>query len=215
MVQGLAAAQDTDSDADDTGVAAKLTTTFGDIELSAGADLVMTGDVDDGESPENESLAFEVGVGADMTLTTNTMFGANYLYSSKQDVASDVEVSLSDESGLVDRLTMGLTWGLFDINNGAVGGPETEDDSMDMFVTGNLGYDLDAMGGTLTPSAEVTLNQINDMDATVGLTVKAVLTNAVPATEFGMQWKTAQLFDVGEMESAQGTITAWAKITYG
>ena len=86
---------------------------------------------------------------------------------------------------------------------------------MDMQVTGNLGYDLDAMGGTLTPSAELTLSQIDDADATVGLTVKAVLTDAVPATEFGLQWETAKLFDVGEMESEQGAITAWAKITYG
>ena len=216
VVQGLAAAEDMDADADDTGVAGKLTTTFGDIELNAGADLVMTGDANDPATPEQEDIYFEVGVGADMTLTANTMFGAKYLYSSEQDVASDVEVVLSDKSGLVDRLSMGLTWGLFDVNNGnAESTSATENDSMDMFVSGNLSYDLDAMGGTLTPGAELTLNQVDDMNATVGLTVNAVLTEAVPATEFGLQWKTAQLFDVGEMESMQGTITAWAKITYG
>ena len=151
------------------------------------------------DTPEDESMKFEVGIGADMTLTENTMFGAKYLYSSVQLVASDVEVSLSDEGGLVDRLGMGLTWGLFDLNNGdADNESKTENDLMDMLVTGNLSYDLDAMGGTLTPAAELTLNQIDDMDATVGLTVKAVLTDAVPATEFGLQWKTATLFDAGE-----------------
>jgi hypothetical protein len=214
VVQGLAAAEDMDADADDTGVAGKLTTTFGEIALSAGADLVMTGETNDPVTAENEAMDFEIGVGADMTLTEHTMFGAKYLYSSEQDVASDVEVVLSDKNGLVDRLSMGLTWGLFDINNGAAGGPVTENDSMDMLVTGNLSYELDAMGGTLTPGAKLTLNQIDGADATVGLTVNAILTNAVPATEFGLQWKSATLFDVGEMEAEQGTITAWAKIAY-
>ena len=215
VVQGLAAAEDMDAEADDTGVAGKLTTTFGDVELSAGADLVMTGDANVADTAEDESLDFEVGMNAGVMLTGNTSFSADYLYSSVQSVASDVEVVLEDKSGLVDRLSLGLTWGLFDINNGAADGAATENDSMDMQVKGNLGYDLDAMGGTLTPSAELTLSQVDDADATVGLTVKAVLIDAVPATEFGLQWDTAKLFDVGEMESEQGTITAWAKITYG
>ena len=34
VVQGLAAAEDMDAEADDTGVAGKLTTTFGDVELN-------------------------------------------------------------------------------------------------------------------------------------------------------------------------------------
>lgn len=215
VVQGLAAAEDMDAVADDTGVAGKLTTTFGDVELSAGADLVMTGETNVAETAEDESLDFEVGMSAGVMLTGNTSFSADYLYSSVQSVASDVEVVLEDKSGLVDRLSLGLTWGLFDINNGDADGPATENDLMDMQVTGNLGYDLDAMGGTLTPSAELTLSQIDGADATVGLTVMAVLTDAVPATEFGLQWETATLFDVGEMESEQGAISAWAKITYG
>ncbi len=215
VVQGLAAAQDMDAEADDTGVAGKLTTTFGDVELSAGADLVMTGETNVAETPENEALNFEVGMNAGVMLTGNTSFSADYLYSSVQSVASDVEVVLEDKSGLVDRLTLGLTWGLFDINNGDADGPATENNSMDMQVTGNLGYDLDAMGGTLTPSAELTLSQIDGADATVGLTVKAVLASAVPATEFGLQWATDTLFDVGDMASEQGAISAWAKITYG
>ena len=215
VVQGLAATEDMDAEADDTGVAGKLTTTFGDVELSAGADLVMTGDANVADTPEDESLDFEVGMNAGVMLTGNTKFAADYLYSSVQSVASDVEVVLEDKSGLVDRLSLGLTWGLFDINNGDADGAPTENDSMDMQVTGNLGYDLDAMGGTLTPSAELTLSQIDDAAATVGLTVKAVLANAVPATEFGLQWATDTLFAVGEMESEQGAISAWAKITYG
>ena len=215
VVQGLAAADDTDDEADDTGVAGKLTTTFGEVALNAGADLVMTGDANDPTTPPDESLDFEVGFGADVTLTANTMFGAKYLYSSVQSVASDVEVMLADKSGLVDRLSLGLTWGLFDINNGEAGGPATENDSMDMQVKGNLGYDLDAMGGTLTPSAELTLSQIDDANATVGLTVQAVLKEPVPATVFGLKWKTAKLFDVEEDDAEQGSITAWAKITYG
>ena len=216
VVQGLAAAEDMDAEADDTGVAGKLTTEFGAVKLAAGADLVMTSETNLPETQENEAMEYEFGFSADTELTTNTMFGATYLYSSEQDVASDVEVVLTDEGGLVDRMGMGLTWGLFDINNGdRDAASPTENNLMDMFVTGHLSYDLDAMGGTLTPKAELTLNQVDSMDATVGLTVQAVLKEAVPATEFGMQWKTAKLFDVGEMESEQGTVTAWAKITYG
>ena len=52
VVQGLAAAEDTDPDADDTGVAALLKTTFGDITLSAGADLIMTGLPNDERRPK-------------------------------------------------------------------------------------------------------------------------------------------------------------------
>ena len=216
VVQGLKAEEDMDEDADDTGVSALLKTTFGDISLSAGADLVMTGDENDVSTPEDDSMYFETGLNADMTLTENTMFAAKYIYSSEQDVASDVEVSLKDTGGLVDRLGMGLTWGLFDLNNGnaADDAADTENDSMDMLVKGDLSYVLDAMGGKLTPSAELTLNQVDGGDSTLGLTLKAVLTEAVPATEFGLQWKTAQAFDVGDLEGTSGTVTAWAKISY-
>ena len=216
VVQGLMAEEDMDKKADDTGVSALLKTTFGEISLSAGADLVMTGDENDESTPEDDSMYFETGLNADMTLTENTMFAAKYIYSSEQDVASDVEVSLKDTGGLVDRLGMGLTWGLFDLNNGnaADDAADTENDSMDMLVKGDLSYVLDAMGGKLTPSAELTLNQVDGGDSTLGLTLKAVLTEAVPATEFGLQWKTAQAFDVGDLEGTSGTVTAWAKISY-
>ena len=216
VVQGLMAEEDMDKKADDTGVSALLKTTFGDISLSGGADLLMTGDENDESTREDESMYFETGLNADMTLTENTMFAAKYIYSSEQDVASDVEVSLKDTGGLVDRLGMGLTWGLFDLNNGnaADDAADTENDSMDMLVKGDLSYVLDAMGGKLTPSAELTLNQVDGGDSTLGLTLKAVLTEAVPATEFGLQWKTAQAFDVGDLDGTSGTVTAWAKISY-
>jgi hypothetical protein len=214
VVQGLMAEEDKDLEADDTGVGALLKTTFGDITLSGGADLVMTGEENDEATPEDDSMSFETGIGADMTLTENTMFGARYIYSSVQSVASDVEVSLKDTGGLVDRLSMGLTWGIFDLNNGDKAGGPTENDSMDMLVKGNLSYALDAMGGKLTPGAELVLNQVDGGDSTVELTVKAVLTEAIPATEFGLQWKTGQLFDVGDTMAKSGTVTAWAKISY-
>ena len=237
VVQGLAAAEDAGkkTTADDTGVAVLLKTTFGEITLSGGADLVMTGDDDVETTPEDDSMYFEAGVGADMKLAeimdadgmvvSSTMFGAKYIYSSKQRVASDVEVTLKDTGGLVDRLSMGLTWGLFDLSNGCdttiagnmctgPGDKKAENDQMDMLVKGDLSYALDAMGGKLTPGAELVLNQVDGDDATVGLTVKAVLTEAVPATVFGLQWKTAQLFDVGDIMAKSGTVTAWAKISY-
>ena len=221
MLQVVQAIQVDGAGKDDTGVAGKLTTTFGDVSLNGGADLVLTGDANKPETAEDESMKFEVGLGAMVNLTGNTSFDAKYLYSSNQLVASDVEVSLKDTSGLVDRLSMGLTWGLFDLNNGkADNTSKTEDDSMDMLVKGNLSYDLDAMGGTLTPGTELVINQVNNEDATVGLTVNAVLKDAVPATQFGLQWKTENLFDITDADgmvtkpSQDGTITAWAKISY-
>ena len=226
VVQGLKGDADPVMKNDDTGVAAELKTTFGVVELTAGADVQITNDENDPESPEDESMYFEVGLGADVTLaevkddegmvTASTKFGADYIYSSEQMVASDMKVTLADTGGLVDRLGMGLTWGLFDINNGiAQNAPDlTVNDQMDMFVEGTLSYKLDAMGGTLTPGATLTLNQIDDMDATVGLEVKAVLTGAVPATEFGLMWATSNLSDTDAMMAKKGAITAWAKITY-
>ena len=237
VVQGLMGDADTKMKNDDTGVAAELKTTFGVVELTAGADVRITNDEDMDTNPEDESMYFEVGLGAAVTLaevmdaegmvTASTKFGADYIYSSEQMVASDVKVTLEDTGGLVDRLGMGLTWGLFDISNGvmdfAASGDQkyvadmyTHNDQMDMFVEGKLSYKLDAMGGTLTPEATLTLNQIDDMDATVGLTVKAVLADAVPATEFGLQWATSQLTDTDDpmMMADSGTITAWAKISY-
>ena len=227
IVQGLMAENDPDLEADDTGVAGELSTTFGDddaVKLTAGADVHITNADDAPDTPEDESMYFEVGLGVDVTLneiedaegmvTSSTMLGAKYIYSSEQDVASDVKVTLDDNGGLVDRLGMGLIWGLFDLSNGMVGGPYTENDSMDMFVEGKLSYKLDAMGGTLTPEAKLTLNQIDDMDATVGLSIKAVLTEAVPATEFGLQWETTALTDTDMMDAKTGAVTAWAKISY-
>jgi hypothetical protein len=235
VVQGLKGDADETADNDDTGVAAELKTTFGVVELTAGADVQITNDENDPESPEDESMYFEVGLGADVTLaevkddegmvTASTKFGADYIYSSAQMVASDVKVTLTDTGGLVDRLGMGLTWGLFDISNGVMDfgarsasdkfyDEMTHNDQMDMFVEGTLSYKLDAMGGTLTPGATLTLNQIDDMDATVGLEVKAVLTGAVPATEFGLMWATSNLSDTDAMMAKKGAITAWAKITY-
>ena len=238
VVQGLkgdGVAEPTNDD--DTGVAGELTTTFGVVELTAGADVRITNAKDMDANPEDESMYFEVGLGANVTLaeikddegmvTASTKFGADYIYSSEQMVASDVKVSLDDDGGLVDRLGMGLTWGLFDISNGVADfltngdpkygyedNPLTHNDQMDMFVEGTLSYKLDAMGGTLTPAAKLTLNQIDDLDATVGLEVKAVLTGAVPATEFGLMWATSNLSDTDAMMAKSGAITAWAKITY-
>ena len=228
VVQGLKGdgiPDDKETSADDTGFAAELSTSFGEgraITLTGGADVVMTGVQDDTESPENESMNFEFGAGADVTLVAmddnKTTLGAKYIYSTVKDVASDVMVKLDDSGGLVDRLGMGLTWGLFDINGGSekADAVNHRNNVMDMFLEGKLSYKLDAMGGALTPQATVTLNQLDDDAADVGLKIAAVLTEAVPATEFGLQWESTQLTD-GEGESKkakQGEVTAWAKITY-
>ena len=224
VVQGLQGENDKDKDADDTGFAAELSTSFGEgraITLTGGADVRMTGDPDDATTDNNESMDFEFGAGADVTLVAmddnKTTLGADYIYSTVKDVASDVMVKLDDSGGLVDRLGMGLTWGLFDINGGntATDAVNHRNDVMDMFLEGKLSYKIDAMGGTLTPQATVTLDQVDNDKADVGLKIAAVLTDAVPATEFGLQWESTQLTDgEGDKKAKQGEVTAWAKITY-
>lgn len=223
VVQGLKGEKDTDEKADDTGFAAELSTSFGEgraITLTGGADVRMTGDQDVAETDKNESMDFEFGAGADVTLVAmddnKTTLGADYIYSTVKDVASDVMVKLDDSGGLVDRLGMGLTWGLFDINGGntATDADKDRNDVMDMFLEGKLSYKIDAMGGTLTPQATVTLDQVDDDKADVGLKIAAVLTDAVPATEFGLQWESTQLTDGEDEKAKQGEVTAWAKITY-
>lgn len=224
VVQGIKGKDDTDANADDTGFGAELGTVFGEgraVTLRAGADLVMTNIADDKDTPDNESMDWEFGASADVALVSmgdnSTTVGAKYIMSSVKDVASDVMVTLTDAGGLVDRLGMGLTWGMFDISGGqpADDADQLRDDQADMFLEGKLSYKLDAMGGALTPEATVTLNSINGETSDLGLKVAAVLTEAVPATEFGLQWETARLTEVNGEKASSGAITAWAKIVYG
>ena len=58
-------------------------------------------------------------------------------------------------------------------------------DKSDLFVEGALDYRLEAMGGNAHSGTTVTVNQLDGGDATVGLELRAVLTEAIPATTFG------------------------------
>jgi hypothetical protein len=218
FVQGLENGdepEDSDED-DDTGIGAKLTTEFGDVTLSAGADVQMTQDEDIAGTDEDESMKWEAGGNATVTLTPNTTLKSDFIFSSVGRVASDVKVNLSDKNGLVESLDMSLTWGLFDIANGDEAATDlTLNDKSDLFVEGKLDYHLsDTFGGTLTPGTTVTVNQLDGGDAFVGLEVRAVLTEAVPATTFGLKWKTGQLVDSGANAAQSGVVTLWTKIAY-
>ena len=216
FVQGLANEDDVDINKDDTGIGALLTTTFGDIELSAGADVEMYGVIDNPDTPVNEAMDWEAGANAKVTLTPNTTLNSNFIFSSIKTVASDVEVELADKNGLVENLSMSLKWGMFDIS----GGDDAElaepdlDDEADLYVEGKLDYALEGMGGTLTPGTTVTVDQVNGANAKVGLEVRAVLTDAVPATTFGLKWATTQLVDSGNKASESGIVTVWTQIKY-
>lgn len=204
VVQGIEAGGDTD----DTGVAAKISTTFGDVTLSGGADISLAGDGAD--------ATYDIGLGADVDLTDTTAFSSNLIYSSETSVGSDLEVTLSDEGGLVEGLDLSLTWGLFDLANGDDDddAAETEDDEMDMFLSGDVSFDLSALGGTLSPGVEVTVNQINGDDATVGLELKAVLTEAVAGAEIGLKWSTDVLFDTDDDDAETGVVELYTTIEY-
>lgn len=216
FVQGLANEDDTDDDKDDTGVGALLTTDFGDVSLSAGADVHMSGDADDADTTDNEAMDMDFGANATVTLTPNTTLTSDYIFSTIESVASDVKVVISDDNGLVENLSMALTWGLFDITGGDSADSAAADvnDQSDLFVEGKLDYALEGMGGTITPGTTVSVDQVDGGDAIVGLEVRAVLTDAIPATEFGLKWKTDQLVDSGELASESGIVTLWTKITY-
>ena len=206
------------TDDDDTGIGVKLTTTFGDIELSGGADVQMTSDSDDPGTEANEQMDWEAGANAKVTLTPNTSLTSDFIFSSKEKVATDVAVELTDKSGLVESLDISLKWGMFDITGGdaADGAAQTENDLSDLFVQGSLDYRLDAMGGKLTPGTTVTVNQLDGSEdhTYVGLELRAILTEAIPATTFGLKWVTGQLTDSGTNKAESGTVTLWTKIVY-
>ena len=204
-------------DDDDTGIGVKLTTTFGDIVLSGGADVQMTGESDDPDTEANEQMDWEAGAEATVTLTPNTSLTSDFIFSSKELVATDVAVELADKSGLVESLDMSLKWGMFDINGGDPDSMSmTENHLSDLFVQGKLDYRLEALGGKLTPGTTVTVNQLDgDENHTyVGLELRAVLTEAIPATTFGLKWATDQLTDSGTNKAESGTVTLWTKIVY-
>jgi len=220
FAQGLKNNEDTtpNDDDDNTGIGAKLTTTFGDIELSGGVDVEMTGDTDDPDTTDvNEQMDWETGANAKVALTPNTKLMADFIFSTKKLVATDVEVELADENGLVESLDMSVKWGLFDINGGDPAATDMVDNDLsDLFVQGKLDYGLEALGGKLTPGTTVTVNQLDGSEdhTYVGLELRAVLTEAVPATTFGLKWATDRLVDSGPTEAEQGTVSIWTKIAY-
>ena len=230
FVQGFEASTDADAaddDADDdTGIGAKLTTDFGSVALSAGADVRMTGEDDDETTDTNEAMSFDAGGTATVTLTPNTSLVSKFIHSTNSAAATDVEVVLSDKSGLVEDLSLGVTWGLFDIVGGEKDAKdELANDQSDLFLQASLGYaihlddgmdddDMMMKGPTLTPSTKVTINQIDGGDAAVGFEIQALLEHAIPATTFGLKWKTAQLLDTDTKPAKQGVVTLWSKIKY-
>jgi hypothetical protein len=230
FVQGLEASTDADAadddPDDDTGIGAKLTTDFGSVALSAGADVRMTGEDDDETTDTNEAMSFDAGGTATVTLTPNTSLVSKFIHSTNSTAATDVEVVLSDKSGLVEDLSLGVTWGLFDIVGGGKDATDPlANDQSDLFLQASLGYaihlddgmdddDMMMKGPTLTPSTKVTINQIDGGDATVGFEIQALLEHAIPATTFGLKWKTAQLLDTDTKSAKQGVVTLWSKIKY-
>ena len=205
------------NDDDSTGIGVKLTTTFGTIELAGGADVELTGDQDIADTSRNEAMNWEGGAEAMVALTPNSKLEADFIFSSVEAVASDVAVKLSDKSGLVQDLDFSLRWGLYDITGGdADSMSATENDLSDLLVEGSLDYHIAALGGKLTPGTTIKVNQLDGSEdqTFVGLELRAVLTEAIPATEFGLKWATDQLVESGTNEVEQGTISLWTKIKY-
>ena len=97
----------------ETGFGAKITGDLGDLSLSAGADVVLTGATDD----EPAKTDYELGAGLGFALSTGTKLEANYIYATDKDVASDMFVELKDDGtmgdgmGLIENVKLGLAWG--------------------------------------------------------------------------------------------------------
>ena len=226
VVQGLKDDDDRHNDADDTGVGVKLKTDFGDVALEAGADIRITGEEDLPGDDINEAMDWEVGGSATVTLTPDTSLESNFIHSTNDLAATDLEVLLADTSGLVEDLSLSLRWGMFDITGGseAEDAPEDVNDAMDMFVEADLSFaiHMDDMGddemmmkgATLTPGTKLTINQLDDQDAIVGLELRATLENAIPATTFVLKWATKQLLKTDSGEAEQGILTLSTKIVY-
>ena len=229
-----------------TGFGAKIGGEIGSLNLSAGVDVVLTGEGDvppagaattrtirtrttmaDGTPPTDatvmkttpgaagtvdDGVEWEFGAGLEFGLSDTTKLEATYIYSTVESVASDIEVILSDDKGIIENLSFAFTWGLYDIANGAAGGPATENDKIDMLVKGDIGYGFDALGGKLTPGVKVTYNQVDDMDPEVVTEVQLVLTEAIPMAELGLKWKSTSLFEPDDND--QGVLTAWTKVKY-
>ena len=199
-----------------TGVAAKISGDVGDLSLSAAVDVELRGvdDVDDPEDDTNESLNWEFGVSAGFDFTDSTSFDAAFIYSSLPEVGSDIKVTLTDDGGLVENLSLALTWGLFDLANGSeeAGAAATMNNKMDMLVKADVSYGVSALGGTLSPGFEVTVNQIDSKETTADVTVELVLTETIPMAELGLAWNTKSLFD--DTNNDVGTLTAWTKVAY-
>ena len=58
-------------------------------------------------------------------------------------------------------------------------------DKSDLFVEGALDYRSRSHGRNAYSGTTVTVNQLDGGDATVSLELRAVLTEAIPATTFG------------------------------
>ncbi len=124
---------------------------------------------------------------------------------------------MGDGMGLVENLSLGLSWGLFDIANGNPEAPDTptgktHNDKSDMMVNANLSYGFDALGGKLTPSIDVTLNRLDNEKSQVDTELQVLLTEAIPMAELGMKWKSKSLFDPDNDDL--GVLTAWTKVKY-
>ena len=124
---------------------------------------------------------------------------------------------MGDGMGLVENLSLGLSWGLFDIANGNPEAPDTptgktHNDKSDMMVNANLSYGFDALGGKLTPSIDVTLNRLDNEKSQVDTELQVLLTEAIPMAELGMKWKSKSLFDPDNDDL--GVLIAWTKVKY-
>ena len=91
-----------------TGFAAKITGNLGNLSLSAGGDVVLTGATDTTEASTDYELGASLGI------------------------------ALTDTTGIIENLSLALSWGLYDLNNG---NPDNEEDKghndkLDMMVGG-------------------------------------------------------------------------------
>jgi hypothetical protein len=165
-----------------------------DLAMGEGMSLVVNGGVDLHMSDVVDPMIMEYGGDVTLNLSDTTSLKVAAIYSPDTAADGDLEVSLAEDGGMVDGLSVDVLFGMYNFINGAG----------DYLLSADLGYDVALDGATLTPAIGI------DYTST-GITaveVSATLSGAIPHTDFVLTWAT------DDINVSNGVLTVETTITY-
>jgi hypothetical protein len=166
-----------------------------DMPLGDTMNLGATAGVDLQDDDVSE-LIMEFGGTVTLDLSDSTSLGAAFISSADTAVDTDLEVTFSEDGGMVENLNFSLLFGMYNLTTG--GGD-------DYLASLDAGYDLTIMeDATLTPALGVDYYSSGE----IGVDVTATLTGAIPNTKFVLKWATS---DIGV---ANGNLTFATTVSY-